>query len=479
MKRRNRPLMKRKVLKAIPFVVGVLLLSTLSFATRFTSKVETRTHAETENLTTQSGGGTQSGSAAQSARGAGGAAGALPGGDAGAKCARGQNGGKTDTGVSGTEIKLGATVVKSGGGASFLKEVPIALQAVVNKVNREGGVCGRLLNLKMVDDGWNAALGAQYIGNFIAQGVFALAVSPSSEGLDAAIRNGDISRAGIPVVGADGMLISQYTEPWVWPVAASTITTMHVMAKNAADRGAKTFGIVYDKSYHFGVEGAAAFKGALGRLGPKVKLVVSKGIEAGQTYNNDVDDFNSACHPCDFVAMLLEPPTALQWIRDGGSFGSLSPGGTGGPQPLFVDSFARACGTPCNGLWVWTGYTPPIPPYDDLPSVAQYVNDVRAERATTDVNNPFVEGGYLGMQLLVKALRAVGPTLTRARLRAALDSSFLNDGLTQPLSWRPGNHFANSSVHAFSVVVNAGSFSSWRDEQTGWVTDPWVGKDSR
>ena len=133
----------------------------------------------------------------------------------GLACARGRNGGATDTGVTGDRIKLAATVVKSGIGASFLKEVPIALEAVVNKVNREGGVCGRLLDLKMVDDGWDAARGQQFIRNFISEGVFALAVSPSSEGLDAAIRNGDIARAGIPVVGADGMLISclLYTSP--------------------------------------------------------------------------------------------------------------------------------------------------------------------------------------------------------------------------------------------------------------------------
>lgn len=472
--------MKRKILKALPVGLAVVLLSSVSFATRYVSKPVTR------SVTVDEAGAPVDPSVLDPANPAApGTVGGPTGGPAvrGGKtlaCNRSQNGGATDTGVTASAIKLGATVVKSGVGASFLKDVPIALQAMVNKTNRQGGVCGRLLSLKMVDDGWDAATGQKYIGNFIAEGVFALAVSPSSEGLDAAIRNGDIRKAGIPVVGADGMLISQYTDPWVWPVAASTITSMHVMAKNAADRGAKTFGIVYDKSYHFGVEGASAFRGAIRRMfGSTASIKADIGVEKGQpSYKNDVDRFNSRCDPCDFVAMLLEPPTALQWIRDGASFGGMPTGGTGGPQPLFVDSFARTCGQPCNGLWVWTGYTPPIPPFDDLPAVSTYVNDVRAHSSTVDVNNPFVEGGYLGMQLLVKALERVGPNLTRARLRAALDSMSLNDGLTVPLTWKPGNHFANSSVQAFSAVMNNGSFEKWRYEQTGWLADPWVGLDA-
>lgn len=467
--------MMLKLVRLVPLGLAVAVLSSVSFGQRYRTESFDRLVSPGPEVSSDAGLSPSQGPAAVPGVGTAVAGRKLVGPSL--ACARGSNGGATDNGVSATSIKLGATVVKSGIGASFLKDVPVALEAVKNKVNRAGGICGRLLELKMVDDGWDAARGQQFIRNFIAEGVFALAVSPSSEGLDAAIRNGDIRRAGIPVVGADGMLISQYTDPWVWPVAASTITTMHVMARNATARGAKTFGLVYDKSYHFGVEGASAFRGALHRLFPGgTPLEADIGIEAGQpSYKTDVDRFNRACSPCDFVAMLLEPPSALQWIRDGASFGEL---GTGGPQPLFVNSFARSCGTPCNGMWVWTGYNPPIAPFDDIPAVAAYVNDIRAQGSGADVNNPFVQGGYLGMQLLVRALEQVGPDLTRARLRAALDSMSLDTGLTVPLRWRTSNHFANDSVHAFSIVVNVGSFAGWRYEQTGWIADPWVGLDA-
>ena len=468
----------RVIRRLVPLLVAVGLVSTVSVGQRFTERT-TQQRVEVAGERTVTDEITEPGADEMTVSGGDDRAGAVARVPSrpGLACARGRNGDETDTGVTGDRIRLAATVVKSGVGASFLKEVPIALEAVVNQVNRDGGICGRLLDLKMVDDGWDAARGQQFIRNFISEGVFALAVSPSSEGLDAAIRNGDIARAGIPVVGADGMLISQYTEGWVWPVAASTITAMHVMAKQAADRGAKTFGLVFEKDYHFGVEGASAFRGALQRTFPGTKVMLADvGIESGQpSYKNAVDEFNRACSPCDFVGMLLEPATALQWIRDGGSFGAM---GTGGPQPLFVDSFARACGSSCNGMWVWSGYKPPVAPFDAEPAVVRYVNTIRAQKSTVDTSNPFVEGGYLGMQVLVEGLRRVGPDLTRARLRAELDAMRLDIGLTKVLRWAPGNHFANDAVHAFSIVVNAGSFAGWRYEQTGWIRDPWVGMDA-
>ncbi len=407
----------------------------------------------------------------------------------GLECARGRNGGETDSGVSGDRIKLAATVVESGVGASFLGPVRTGMQAVLEEVNREGGICGRLLDMRLVDDGWDASRGAGFLRNFMASDVFALAVVPSSEGLRVVTESGDVRKAGIPVVGTDGMLISQYTDPWIWPVATSTISTMRIMAKNAYDRGARKFGIVYESTYHFGIEGAEAFNRSVKRLtgadvpgysdptrDPRCEQAFC-GIVAGRSgYASEVQTFNRACgrNQCDFVALLLEPATAQAWIQSGGVLGAELNVGAGGPQPLFSDGFAVNCGRPCDGMWVWTGYNPPIFPYSDRPEVARFVRDVRALNSTADVNNSFLIGGYLGMQLLVEGLKQVGPDLTRDRLKTVLDQMDLDTGLSTPLSWRPDDRFANTSAQAFSIQFKQG-FSGWRYEQTGFVPDPWPG----
>jgi ABC-type branched-subunit amino acid transport system substrate-binding protein len=344
------------------------------------------------------------------------------------------------------------------------------MQAVVQKVNRAGGICGRILELRLVDDGWRADLGQSYIQNFIKEGYFALAVVPSSEGLTAAITAGDIAKARIPVVGTDGMLIQQYRSPWVWPVATATVSTMRVMAKHGYARGARSFAIVYDRFYKFGKEGADAFRRSVERLsGAKVKAFV--GIQPGQaSYSAEIQQFNGACRSgCDFVALLLEPATAETWIAGRPAFGTKI---TSGAQTLFNERFAKNCGAPCEGMLVWTGYNPPIGTLASLGGVRRYVNDVRSISPTADETNQFLQGAYLGMSVLVEALQRVGPELTRTRLQQALNALTYSSDLSSALTWRTERRFANQRAQAFSIVVANGSFAGFRNEQTGFIRDP-------
>jgi ABC-type branched-subunit amino acid transport system substrate-binding protein len=418
---------------------------------------------------------------------------ALPPGRSFLECAAGRNGGATDVGVSATEIKLGSTVVDSGVGASFLRDARYGMLAVLNAVNRSGGICGRKLKLILKDDGWKPDLGNDYIHNLVEDNkVFALAVVPSSEGLREA--SNYIKKKRIPVVGSDGMLIHQYTNPYVWPVAASTMSTMHIMVKQAYDDGARRFGIVYESTYHFGIEGAIAFNAAVNRVtkanvpgySDPIKDANCRerfcGIAANQSsYGSQIEVFNNAClddkahgGKCDFVALLLEPATAISWLTGGG----LTPNAKlrmGGPQPLFTRNFAQQCGTKCNGMWLWTGYDPPIAQNLGNAAIGDYVDAMRTTRDQTDFTNTFVEGAYIGMKMMVQALQTIGPDVNRERLVAALNSMTLDTGLTTPLTWRPGDHFANTSMQAWSIQYKD-RFSGWRRE-VGSMEDPWVGQD--
>jgi ABC-type branched-subunit amino acid transport system substrate-binding protein len=434
------------------------------------------------STTGSSSGGPQRSAAAGNASGGGGTA---------LQCAVGRNGGSTDTGVTATSIKLAATVVTDGPGASFLAPEQVGLRAVVDKTNRAGGVCGRRISLSLNNDSWDAQRGEQYIQNFVeGDQVFALA-SSDSEGLRAA--DSYLAQHQVPVVGTDGMLIQQYRNPWIWPVATSTISTMHVMAKNAYDRGARRFAIGFDDEYHFGVEGAYAFDQAVKRLtGSDIPNFDSSlkscngrfcGIQPAQSsYASQAQTFNDACYnsaqqggTCDFAAYLLEPDTALSFAQAGHN--STPQIGQGAAQPLFTYDFAQNCKSFCDGWWVWTGYNPPIGTDAGLAGVATYVQDVNRESSSVDTLNQFLEGGYDGMLLLVTALQKVGPNLTRAGLKAALDSMTYDSGLSSPLTWRPGNHFANTGSRAFIMRYQGDRFTGFADAQTGFIHDPWVGQD--
>lgn len=395
---------------------------------------------------------------------------------AGLACERGRNGDKTDVGITSAAIRLATTAVLDGPAKTLLRDSPTAMAAVINKVNRAGGICGRLLELRVVNDSFEASTGQRFIENFIEEGYFALPVVPSAEGLSSAINAQLISRGEIPVVGTDGMRIEQYTESWVWPVATATISTMRIMAEYGARvKGAKTFAIVWDSKYKFGKEGADAFKSYVQKqLGGSIVADIE--VDPNQSsYSTEVNEFNRLCAngACDMVAFLLLPDAGVTWFASLPTIGSKY---TSAAQTLFTDDFAGRCVQVaeqlCNGLAVWTGYVPAIPPFDALPDVEGYVNDVRATRPGIDVTNQFVQGAYLGISVFVDALQRVGPNLTRRNLRQVLDSMTYETDLSSALTWRTGNHAANTKARSFSIVVSRKRFTGWRDEQTGWVQDP-------
>jgi ABC-type branched-subunit amino acid transport system substrate-binding protein len=413
--------------------------------------------------------------AAAGSAGATGSSGGGPAAASGLECKAGKNGGTTDTGVTGSTIKVATTAVLDGAAKSLLSDSVIGMKAVVDKVNQAGGICGRLIDLRVVNDSFSENDGLRILRNFMEEGYFALPVVPSAEGLGAAILGGWVTRGKIPVIGTDGMRQEQYTDPLVWPVASATVTAMRVMAKYGWEKkGARSFGIVWDEKYKFGKEGKDAFVKQVEAMGGTV--VADRPLDPDKSsYASEADDFNSKCgnNKCDMVAMLLLPDAAAKWMVRQPAIGKLY---TAGAQTLFTNAFAERCVQAaklvCNGIAVWTGYNPPVGAAAAKPGVAAYINDVRALSPGIDVNNQFLEGAYLGMNVFVEALKRVGPALTRARLKEVMDSMTYTSDITSTLKWSPGNHAANVRSQAYSMVVSQGVFTGWRDDNTGFLLDP-------
>lgn len=432
------------------------------------------------------GGGAATGGGGGGPTGGSSSGGSGPTGGSQFQCAPGRNGGATDQGVTATSINMATTTVDSGAGASFLRDVRYGMEAMRNEVNRAGGVCGRQLAIRYVDDGWEAQRGAQFLRTFInqpdpAQKIFAIPVAPSSEGLGVVIETGDIDKAQIPVVGTNGLSVSQYQradgtpQPWVWPVAAATVSSARIMAKHAFDQGARNFSIVYDRDYRFGKEAAVAFNAEVTRLTGKPVLNANTdgscaprfcGVESGQqSYSSQVTTFNR--DKGDFVALFLEPTTAQSWMADANTPPASGTGapkyGYGAAQPLFTRSFAQNCKADCHNMLVWTGFKPNIEGYRSDAAVQRYVTALKQTNPQADEFNQFAQGAYVGMQLLVEGLRKTGPNLTRLGLKAALDSTDLRSGLTMDAvqQFRANNRFTATTMQAFAIQYQ-GTFSGWR-----------------
>lgn len=391
------------------------------------------------------------------------------------RCDRSGNGGATDRGVTADSIRLATTVVNSGPGASFQAEMKDAMEAVVRSVNRGGGICGRLLQVEYKDDGWKRDMGAGFTRNFIERGVFAIPVGASSEAIDALAETDDFDKTKTPVVGTDGLEIGQYqrkdngtAQQWIWPVASATVSSARIMVAEAYARGARNFGVVFDNTYKFGREGADAFKAEVERLSGTGAIgngcdARFCGLQNGlNSYSTQAATFYGS--PLDFVAVFLEPETALTWMKDTNTKAPKDlRQGYGGAQPLFTEKFGIDCGGKCHGMQVWTGFKPYLEQYEADPKVREYVNAMKSVKPNIDFYNQFSQGAYVGMQLLVQALKEVGPGLTRARLQEVLNRTTLATGLTiqEKLTFTPATRFANTTMQGF-VMQHQGTWNRWR-----------------
>jgi ABC-type branched-subunit amino acid transport system substrate-binding protein len=408
------------------------------------------------------------------------------------ECKAGKNGGDTDTGVTANKIRLAANVVTSGAGANFLDQSPDGMQAVVRRYNnKQGGICGRTIDLKLVNDAWEAARGHTNIKTFIREGYFALPVNPSSEGLSSAIQAGDIAQAGIPVIGTDGMRKEQYDAAgkaaWVAPVATATVSQVRIMADYAYSKGARKFGIVYDKVYKFGVEGADAYEQfintELKRRDSDVVMKKRMAIEPLRPkYQTEANQFLGACGDCDLVVLLLEPETGKTWMSAMGNPQGMT---VMGAQPLFNDKFAGGCGSVCNGVWVWTGYNPAIGSNRSKADIARFISEVKEVNPSADETNQFLMGAYLGMEVFLKLVSDCSPNLTRDCIKRRLEGktfpgldppSFTwRSDLVSDLKWTEGNHFANIRARGYTVAYDGPRFTGFKDEATGPIADPTPG----
>lgn len=375
-------------------------------------------------------------------------------------------------------IRIASTVTLDGPGAALLGEAPIGMRAVVNAVNRSGGICGRRVELTTVNDSWDRDRGHTILRRFMQEDYFALVGLPASDGLVAAIEHGDIDAARIPAVGTPGMADAEFGSPWVWPVGTSTSAMMRIVAQHASDHGAWRFAVVRDAVHQFARDGAAALRAQVARFGGVMvtEILIDP---ADPDLADEADQFKLACGGfagrCDAVVLLLHPPTALAWraANPHGTAGRARPGGlTYGAQTLFTDRFAGACARWCDGMVVWTADHPVVPPLDEYPEVIQFLARIRAERASADPRNQSVQQAYLGTTVFMEAVRRCSPALTRSCLRDTLNTITFTTGLAPPLRWHARDRHANAWAQGYVIRATDGSFTQWEPLPGTGARDP-------
>jgi ABC-type branched-subunit amino acid transport system substrate-binding protein len=376
-------------------------------------------------------------------------------------CKRSANGGATDVGVTENRIRLGMTNTRSGTSSSLVGDAHVAVQAVVDRVNRNGGICGRLLEMRIVDDPSGPSRWPRF--DF----TFAELVGPLQPGFDAHIANGTVDRAKVPAVGTDGLTTLQFSSPWVWPVGTPTSSLARIAVHHAyGSLGARTFALVYEEHEHWR-SAEVAVREYVATL-PGASLRAVQGVTPNSMHDR-ARDLDRACGDagCDVILLALSPEATGSWLQAADSRGRLQtavvrfmPGRYPSNTCPSVSPFPPS--DPCP-LDVWSGYTPPVGAFLQDPDVARYHQEVTEFQEGIDDVNPLIEGTYVGMQALVEALQRVGPNLTRDRLREVLAKMRFESGLVGEVDRQRGGNVTARLLRIGDTVEDAG---------TGWVRDP-------
>jgi ABC-type branched-subunit amino acid transport system substrate-binding protein len=174
----------------------------------------------------------------------------------------------------------------------------------------------------------------------------------------------------------------------------------------------------------------------------------------------------------DFVIFAIDPTNTIKAMNSARDKGFKPRKGWGGGQPLFLNLVAQHQWARSTGLFAGSSYYPPQ--IGNNPAVQDYVATVqRYYGSSVDVTNPFLEGGYAGAAMSVDIFRRAGSCLTRDKVIQVANSlsNYSPAGLTRPLTFKSGDHYANTSY----LIAQVQSNGAWK-VVSDWIVDPTPGK---
>jgi len=353
-----------------------------------------------------------------------------------------------DTGVRQGEILVGQTITLQGGRNAYGMEVQAGIQAWVHEVNRLGGVLGRRIVLRTLDDENDSKRAESNARQLIAEGAFVLFGSieggPSTAVMQAAV---DL---GVPFIGpmAGSPGLRRPHQELVFPVRAEHREEFRVLISHARSLGYRRVALFHADSAvgrehlanverlatELGMQatGGAAFKSDI--TDEQLRLVATKFAEARADV---VLNHGSAAIYGRLIrqARALELRTAYWGVNSGSS-------------PL-----AQSLGDLAYGM-VFTQIVPN--PNSGKSALGREYQALNAKL------NPGLPPSYGGMEgfmtakALTLALQSAGPAPTRDTLLAGLRRLEADLGGV-PLRWRQGDHVGSSFVD-LALVGRGGRF---------------------
>ncbi len=350
-----------------------------------------------------------------------------------------------EPGVTQDAILIGQSAPLSGVNAPLGVEQRDGALAYFEFINKRGGVHGRKIVLKTVDDGYVPARTAANVKKLIEEDrVFALFFLRGTSHVAEAVKVFVPAKVPLFSCSCGALSLREPLNPYLFHTRASFQDETDRIMEYLATTGVKRIAIFYQTD-GFGKDGQLASERAAKLTG--VNIVAQGGVEP-----NSVDVANAVA-----VVAKAEPQavimytlfkSAVEFVRQmkkagaNPTFIALSPVGTNG--------LIKELGPDSRGIVV--SQTVPYPWSPVTPVVKEYL-DVLSANPKTPVGFSTMEA-YIAAKVLVEGLRRAGRGLTRERLIRAMENMKSYDAGGFLLSFSPTNH--NGSTYVDITVIGAG-----------------------
>lgn len=357
-----------------------------------------------------------------------------------------------EEGVSADKIVFGQATALEGPASALGQGMKIGLEAAFAEINKAGGIKGRQLELKSVDDGYEPTKSIGVVKKLLEEDkVFAIAGAVGTP--TSAATQPIVTAAGAPFIGAftGAEFLREPYKPLVMNIRASYFQETETMVEHLTnDLGASRIAIMYQDDA-FGQAGFAGVKKALDKR--KMQLAGEGTFERNTVaVKTALLDIRRA-QP-DAVIMISPYKPAAEFIKLAkqiklnATFVNIS----------FVGSDALAKELGPLGAGVVITQVVPFPNDAAIPVVRRYQTSLKA--IAPDAQPGFVTlEGYLVGRAIIAALEKVSGDLTRQAVIEAVQKAGTLDLGGFKLAYSPSSNRGSDQV--FLTVIQAdGSFKA-------------------
>lgn len=351
-----------------------------------------------------------------------------------------------EDGITDTTILIGQTVGVTGTVAGPVKETNEGAQAYFKAVNKAGGVFGRKIELRTLDDKFDPGEAFKNAKTLIEKdGVFAMFQgrgTPHVQGLVPLLE-----QHGVPLIAPStgSTVFHQPVNRWVFNVRAKYHDEIAKAVAYLKSTGIQNIGLLHVDDA-FGKDALAGYEKAINRNGLKTGTIV-KFDRVKPNYDATAEEVNKSAPQALIIASSAKNTVeAIKAIR-----------AKGGAMQLLTlsnnssEAFVKDLGKTGSGVLVTQ-----VTPSPAVLSTALGKEFKAAAQASGATLSYAAMEGFLNAKVLVEGLKRAGKTPTREGLVKALES-MQNVDIGVPISYSAADHTGSEFVD-LTMISRDGRF---------------------